>query len=121
MIPRHANLALVLPIALGAITFGAASLLAADDTLPAILRNLPQGWSLKSSLVVPESQRTAIGQRLGGKIESLTTSVLAKNGQTIQINVVECASDEAARRVEQAILKTKSNPRLVHRNGKTVY
>jgi hypothetical protein len=91
------------------------------DALPRAFRDLPDGWTVQKSIVVPAGQRDAIGRRLGGRLVRLTNTVVAKHGQAVQINTVECATDQSAQRVDAALRQGKVNQRLVHRSGRTVF
>lgn len=84
--------------------------------LPTVFETLPDGWSLQKSFVVPTAQRDAIGKKLEVRLGSLTNTIVAKQGQSLQINTLECTTDAEANRVQVTLLKGKSNRRLVQRS-----
>lgn len=85
-----------------------------------LLRDLPAGWRIESNLEVAAAQRQAIGEKLGGKIEALANVTLSANGKRVKVNTLVAGNEGDARRLEQALLRGKSNSRLVQRNGHTV-
>ena len=93
----------------------------AGQDLPTVFETLPDGWSLQKSSVVPAVQRDAIGRKLDARLSRLTNTTVAKQGQSLQINTLECTTDAEASRVQATLLKAKSNRRLVQRNDRTVY
>ena len=55
----------------------------ADPAEP-LLRELPPGVTVESSVEIPAAQTKAIGQKLGGEIQGLTNSALRVHGRSIQ-------------------------------------
>lgn len=84
-----------------------------------LLKSLPPGVGVKSSIEVAATQRQAIAQKLGGRIERLTNSVVTVHGSPIQVNVIACESVNDATAVYDAMAKIKSPPFCL-RNEKLV-
>ncbi len=85
-----------------------------------LVEELPEGWRVERTSEVAAEQRTAIGSKLGGRIDRLTNTVLSVHGKRLQINTLQAATAEGAGKIEQSLLKLKPNPRLVHRQGQRV-
>jgi hypothetical protein len=70
-------------------------------------RELPAGLHLKSSKALSTEDLKVIGERLGGKIERLTQSVLQVHGSPIQVNVITAADELNATAIHSAISRLK--------------
>jgi hypothetical protein len=87
----------------------------------ALFQQLPPGWALEQTYEAPADKRDAIGGRLGGRIERLTNTTLSANGQRVQVNLLQAATDDDAQRIERSLRQANRNPRLVQRQGTKVY
>jgi len=70
-----------------------------------IFENLPEGWKVEKSLLVPPKERMAISQRLGVALSKLTNTYLSIDGKRIQVNILHCRTLDGADKVYEAILK----------------
>jgi hypothetical protein len=77
-----------------------------------MFENLPEGWQVERSFRVPRDQRMAIGRKLGGRMVKLSNTVLSYQGKSLQVNVLDAASESAAERIYQSILKAHDNDPL---------
>ena len=84
------------------------------------LENLPPGWTVLKSFVVPRDQTAAIEKRLGGRIKHLSNTFLAAHNQRVQVNVIECPGTEDADRVHRAVLGMKGDPAFCLRFDGTI-
>ncbi|MEM7168325.1 MAG: hypothetical protein AAF581_22960, partial [Planctomycetota bacterium] len=75
-----------------------------------LFEELPPGVFVQKTLVVPSDQTRAIGRKLGGEITRLTNSFLNVHGRSIQVNVIACANEAAAKGVLSGLLKIKPYP-----------
>ena len=75
-----------------------------------LLRELPPGILVVSSVEIPSAQTEAIGQRFGGKISRLTNSAIQVYGSQIRINVVTAPDEANAETIHAAFLRTKPYP-----------
>ncbi|MBA7662201.1 hypothetical protein ES703_70227 [subsurface metagenome] len=82
--------------------------------------HLPPGWSVRKSFVVPRNQTAAIEKRLSCSIKRLSNTILAVRGQQIQVNILECYTDEDAEKLRKTILKMKAHKAFCLRNNKSV-
>jgi hypothetical protein len=80
------------------------------DPAEQLLRDLPPGVAVESSVEIPAAQTKAIGQQLGGEIQQLTNSVIRVHGRSIQVNAIIAADEFNARAVHAALTKIKSYP-----------
>ena len=86
-----------------------------------MFENLPEGWGVEQSFMVPRDQKMAIGTKLGGRIVKLNNTVLSYQDKNLQVNVLDAASESAAERIYQSILKVHNNdPLYALRAGKRV-
>ncbi|MHC4215635.1 MAG: transglutaminase-like domain-containing protein [Planctomycetota bacterium] len=86
-----------------------------------MFENLPEGWRVVQSFMVPRDQKMAIGSKLGGRIVKLNNTVLSYKGKNLQVNVLDAATESAAERIHQSILKAHNNDPLYGlRRGKRV-
>lgn len=90
-------------------TFANGTILLADVPEP-LLRKLPVGVFVDSSVKVDANQIELIGQKLGGKILRLTNSKIRIHGQPIQVNVIEAADATSAEAIHGSLQKIKSEP-----------
>jgi len=70
-----------------------------------VFRNLPQGWKVEKSFVVPKNQTTAFSQKLNVRISKLSNTYLSVNGQTLQINIVHCRTSTDAEKAYKTLLE----------------
>lgn len=85
---------------------------AADDPLPARLRDLPKGWVRVSSFTVPGAEIPALGRRLGVPIETVSNTVLTVDGQRLQVNTLSCATEADAVQVQTSVVKRHGGLRV---------
>lgn len=97
----------------GALTFVHSLACLAADPVEPMLRKLPPGVTVKSSVEAPAPQRQAIGRKLGGEIDRLTNSVLQVQGRPIQINLITAGDEPSAAAIEGSLKKLKSFPYLL--------
>ena len=109
---------LPLPLALLLATVLPSTGTSAEATEP-FLRDLPAGVVVVSSVEVPPAQAEAIGQKLGGRIERLTNSVVRVHGRDIRVNAVTAAVEAGAKSVFAAISRGHRYPFCL-RNGRVV-
>jgi hypothetical protein len=81
---------------------------------------LPVGWRITKSFIASEEQTAAIGRKLGTRIMKLSNTVLSVQGQSIQVNIFECHSDNDAEKLHKTILQMKGHPAFCLCTGKTV-
>ena len=67
--------------------------------------NLPPGWQVKESFIVPSEQAGAIGKKLGADIRELSNTVLSAHGQRLQANIIEGVTQEDAKKIHKAMLE----------------
>ena len=98
---------------------GTTSYLRAQPAQPAedFLRTLPADVMLVSSDVVSRAQTAAISQKLGGKIERLTNSVLSIHGRRIQVNAITAPDQKNAAKIHEALKKFKPFPYCFRRGN----
>jgi hypothetical protein len=82
--------------------------------------NLPPGWAIVESSLVPADQAAAIEQKLGARIEALSNTVLSVHGQQIQVNLIDCPTEDDAKTIHTAISGMKGHPALCLRSHKRV-
>jgi hypothetical protein len=105
-------------LAMSWVLLAAGGCLRADVRDP--FRDLPPGWRVKSSSVVPKEQAAQIGEKLGGKIAEVRQTVLRVEGKTLQVNIVGCPTTRDAWAIYRALLKMKGNPAFSLYFGDTV-
>lgn len=71
-----------------------------------LLRSVPVGVIVDSSLAINKTQVNAIATKLGAKIDSLTNSRVRIHGSPIQVNVITTSSEEDAAIAYRAIAKS---------------
>ncbi len=74
-----------------------------------MFKNLPDGWKVEKSFVVSKEQTGIISRRLGGEISKLTNTILSFKGQRLQVNVIQCPTDEQTEEVYKAILQAHND------------
>jgi len=86
-----------------------------------MFENLPEGWKVEQSLVVPIDQTAAISLKLGGGISKLTNTVLSIEGQRLQVNVFHCPTEKEAEKIYKAVLEAHNGlAATAARDGKLV-
>ena len=111
---RHITALVVIATTIGCVATHAAP--AAEQSF----RDLPPGWKVVKSFVVPRNQAAAIGGRLGGTISRLSNTILSTGQSKIQVNIIECPTEKDAVAIHKAILKTKGHPAFCLKIGKKV-
>ena len=86
------------------------------DPAESLLRELPAGVAVESSVEIPAAQTKAIGQKLGGEIQWLTNSVIRVHGRSIQVNAIT-AIDESNAEAIHAGLRRSSRIRSAREKG----
>jgi len=82
---------------------------------------LPADWQVRQSISVPPANLPAFGQKFGVKITGLTNTILDADGQRLQVNIIECASEGDAAKVAAALRPMKPNPAcLLHLGTRVV-
>ena len=82
--------------------------------------NLPLGWAVQDSILVPADQAAAIGRKLGAPIAALSNTVLHAHGRRIQVNLIDCPTEEAAKTIYDVVSATKGDPAFCVRSDKRV-
>ena len=72
---------------------------APQDDGPDRFRNLPSGWAVTESVVIPAQQLPAFSQKLGGQVVRGTNTTLSVGGQRLKVNTIACKTDEDAAKV----------------------
>jgi hypothetical protein len=80
------------------------------DLVEPLLRELPPGVTVESSVEIPAAQTKAIGQKLGGEIQRLTNSAVRVHGRSIQMNAMTAVDESNAKAIHAALAKIKSYP-----------
>src|SRR5262245_10070464 len=78
---------------------------ASDEQGSDRIRNLPKGWSITQSAVLPEQQVAEISRTLGGQIVRIANTTLSVDGQRLQVNTLACKTVEDARKVQASLLR----------------
>jgi hypothetical protein len=78
---------------------------AVDD----VFSELPADWAVAESFVVPEGETARIAQNLRGEITRLSNTVLDVAGQRIQINLIDCPTEDDAAIVCNSVLEAKGD------------
>lgn len=68
-------------------------------------KNLPKGWTLKASGVIPERQLPTYTRKLGGQIVRISNTTLTVDGQQLDVNTITCKTDEDAANVQKSLLR----------------
>jgi len=82
--------------------------------------NLPPGWTIVESFLVSSDQVAAIEQKLGAAIETLSNTVLSVHGQQIQVNLIDCPTEDDAKTIHTAISAMKGHPAFCLRRRRRV-
>lgn len=90
-----------------------------DEPAELLLRDVPPGVTVESSMEIPSAQTKAIGQKLGGEILRLTNSVIRVHGRSIQVNVLTAVDEPNASAIHDALAKIKPYP-ACQRKGSVV-
>jgi len=88
---------------------------------PAIEEVVPANWPITKYISVPKNKLPYFSQRLGGKIVSIENYILTVSEIPLQINRVECSSDNDAQNIYNTFItlqKTDENYLLANH---TVY
>ena len=84
-----------------------------------LLRDVPPGLAVESSVEVATAQTEAIGRKLGGEIQRLTNSVIRVHGRVLQVNAITAVDEANAISIHAALGKIKPYPFSV-RKGQVV-
>ncbi len=71
-----------------------------------MFKNLPEGWKVEKSIVVSKEQTGVISRKLGGEISKLTNTILSFKGQQLQVNVIQCPTNEQTEKIYKAVLQS---------------
>ena len=104
----------------GLIALAAVTALQAKTDGKQIFKNLPEGWKIKESFVVPREQTVAIGRKLGGRIKNLSNTIFTVDGKRFQVNIIECMTPRGADKIYKSILKMKADPAFCLKLDNTV-
>ncbi len=85
----------------------------ANAQVEPLLKDLPPGLVVDSSTIVPAAQLRAIGQKLGGTIQSLSNSQVRVHGAPIQVNVITAIDEQQAAAIHESLKKIKQFPFVV--------
>ncbi len=114
-------LTLVAIIAFVVLILLGAKAIVADEPIPRFPQTLPAGWSLQKTSTIPSQQLSQFSNKLGGRLSGLSNTTLVKQGRAIQINTIQCATEQDADAANAKLRQGKANKRLVCRRGKTIY
>jgi hypothetical protein len=92
----------------------------ANEPADECFRNLPFGCFVTSSFIAPRDQTAAIGKRLGASIEKLSNTYLTVHGSSIQVNLIDAATQADAAKLYTTISSMKGHPAFCLRIGKRV-
>ena len=106
----------ILASALFLATLGVSQQTEVDPAEPCF-RDLPIGWHLTRSYVVPRDQTEAIGRRLGTPLRKLTNSFLSVHGTTFRVNLLHAGTAADATALQQKIRGMKSDAAFCLRDG----
>jgi len=70
-----------------------------------MFKNLPEGWKVEKSVAVSKEETGVISRRLGGEISRLTNTILSFKEQQLQVNVIQCLTNEQTEKVYKAVLQ----------------
>lgn len=82
---------------------------------------VPDDWSVVSDVRVAERQLSRFSQKLGGKVSSLRNVTISDGTTALQINEVDCATEQDAISVHETLSKLKQNSGHVARKHRAVY
>ncbi len=86
----------------------------------ALFEDMPVGWQVTESWVVPKGEADGIGARLGGGLTRLSNTFILVNGQAVRVNILDATDPAAATAIYKSILKMKADPVFCHRTGERV-
>jgi len=66
---------------------------------------LPEGWTAEKSFTASKEQTAAIGDKLSGKIDKLTNTIVSFKEQRLQVNVLHCPTKNDAEKIYKAVLE----------------
>jgi hypothetical protein len=98
----------------------AAASASADEAVDRCFDDLPIGWRVTRSFVVPPDQTAAIAQRLGGSIRRLTNTFLSVQGREVRVNIIDGATDEDAAKLHSAVSRLKGHAAFCVRQDRRV-
>lgn len=81
-----------------------------DSVSRELINQIPAGWEVVDSYIVPQEQTTTIGKKLGGRIKKLSNTIFSVHGKRFQVNVIECMTAHEAEKIHKSILEMKSDP-----------
>ncbi len=84
-----------------------------------LLREVPPGLAVESSVEVSPANAKAIGPKLGGEIQRLTNSVVRVHGRTIQVNAITASDEANAGSIHASLGKLRPHP-FIARKGLVV-
>lgn len=89
-----------------------------DSIASKLIKNIPDGWQVQDSFIVPQEKISDIAERLGGQIRNLSNTIFSVQEKRLQVNIFECDTPRTARRIYKSILQVKDDPAfcLRHRN-----
>ncbi len=70
-----------------------------------MFENLPEGWNVERSFTASKEQTIAFSQKLGGKINKLTNTILSFKGQRLQVNLIYCSTKTDKENIYLAVLE----------------
>ena len=85
------------------------------------LANIPDTWRVVMDLKAPAEQREAIGRKLNASILQLRNTKFSTGDHVIQLNTLECITEDDARRLHDKLVGIKRDRRTVRQNGTRVY
>ncbi|MGB2809132.1 MAG: transglutaminase domain-containing protein [Sedimentisphaerales bacterium] len=83
-------------------------------------KNMPYGCFVNESIVAPRDQTAAIAKRLGASIEKLSNTYLTVHGTSIQVNLLDAATEADAAKLYTIISNMKGHPAFCLRIKKRV-
>jgi len=94
----------------------------APADMPPRFGALPPGWNVVRQFTVSADQTAAIGRRLGGKLRSLSNTILTAEGKPLRVNLLRCAAPADAATVHDAVIAAHGGSRACAlRHGTTVF
>ena len=114
-------LIVVLPVSLLTFTMSTQGQQTGGTDAGSVLDKLPAGWKRVREIEIAPAQLQAIGRKLGGKIVKGKNAFFESDGATVQINTLICSSIASATKIHDALVKLKSNSRLVCQQETLVY
>lgn len=109
-------IAMVVCIALSTCSSGSHNKKAVDTCF----EKLPPHWAVVESFIVPSEQTAAIQTKLSAPIATLSNTVLSVHGHRIQVNLIDCPTENDATKIYDVISGMKEHPAFCVRRGKRV-